>query len=459
MKLRFLIIFLYCSSLFALSNKEAIVVCQKRLSCNPGDIETHLKLARLLFKDGQYFESELEFKKVVRRHETSQILLELGNNLYLQGKINEAELIHKRGLVVEPRSTGHRNNLALIYEVQGRKHDSIKLLEELVRLAPKNNDSIVNLSLQYLCVGKLEEGFNGYEYRECGIKELNAFSFGEKLKTKKIKNKRVLLSTEQGIGDVFQFIRYAKKIKDLGAHVILGLHLPFLSKILSLCPYIDEIVLLKDSSCYFDYKVRLMSLPYFFKTSLDSIPNDFSYIKSDKKIENYWSEKLKKDKKFKVGLCWNVSQEKPNEFVYFKSNKRVISFEDLLKISDIDGVSFYSLQKEDQDNIGNGKTIIYGFGENFDKSNGSFMDTAAIMKNLDLVISVDTSTAHLAGALGVPTWILLPFESDWRWLLDRNDSPWYSSVRLFRQTKSKNWDLVLDRVKSELQKKLMKDKK
>ena len=377
------------------------------------------------------------------------------NKLYSQNKVEEAKKIYQDA-VKECESDAAMNNLAIILSEQHDIKGAIRLLKRL-KQRPGIDNSILrsirgNLAHRYLLDGNYSKGFEEYETRLPGTELYPYFTYKPEWNGESLYNKEILLVAEQGIGDAFMFIRYAKILKYLGARVVLGLHYKFLEKIFSLCPYIDKIIHLRSSYDKYDYRIRLMSLAHRFKTTVDTVPKVVPYMSSDEQLQNYWKKILRQDKNFKVGLCWNASQEKENETVLYQSNRRVVSIEKLAAIGEVHGVTFYSFQKEEQNNIVCKKLIVRGFGPDFDKAYGSFMDTAAVMKNLDLVITVDTSVAHLAGALGVPTWILMSYESDWRWMLHRNDSPWYPTVKLFRQPKSGDWESVIIEVNKELQK-------
>jgi hypothetical protein len=203
----------------------------------------------------------------------------------------------------------------------------------------------------------------------------------------------------------------------------------------------------------FDYQCPLMSLPLAFKTSLSNIPANVPYLKSNLEKSLFWKEKLGEKIKLRVGLVWSGGF-RPNQPELWSVNKRRnIPLAKLTVLKNLD-IDFYSLQKGQpaeselaeliRDNW-DGPHIV-----DFTSLLHDFSDTAALIENLDLIISVDTSTAHLAGALGQPVWILNRFDTDWRWLLDRSDSPWYPTVKLYRQEKAGDWDDVVQRVKADL---------
>jgi len=251
-----------------------------------------------------------------------------------------------------------------------------------------------------------------------------------------------------------QFIRYAKIIKDMGATVICKVQKP-LVKLLSSCPYIDEVFCEIDNSIKYDTHAQIMSLPRILNTTNNTIPNEMNYLYANPKLEEEWKEKLSQDKNFKVGLCWHVDpiHEKDKSPWSIRS----ITLKQFKPFAKLNGVSFYSLQKfkdyKPLMNLPKG-LLLKTFGEDFDEKNGAFMDSAAIIKNLDLVITVDTCIAHLAGALNKPVWMFLPYSPDCRWYLKRTDTPWYPTMKLYRQSKPNDWKNAIKKVASDLSKEI-----
>jgi ADP-heptose:LPS heptosyltransferase len=192
----------------------------------------------------------------------------------------------------------------------------------------------------------------------------------------------------------------------------------------------------------------MLNLPLAFKTSLETIPANIPYLYADEKLVTQWREKLSHDRTIKIGICWRGdAAHGAHKFMPIEYFKKLVA---------IPGITLYSLQKNDPAsslkpaNQADNSAIVQ-FPDEFDTTNGRFMDTAAVMKNLDLIITVDTSIAHLAGGLGVPTWLVLPFPAEWRWLENRSDSPYYPSMRIFRQKKFGDWNDVYDQVVTALQ--------
>jgi hypothetical protein len=274
--------------------------------------------------------------------------------------------------------------------------------------------------------GDFEAGWAGYEWRLRGAVAAVLPTAGQ----------RVLLCAEQGLGDTIQFLRYAPLVKALGTHVTLQCASE-LRQLASSARGIDQVIAAADAAQYsqnFDCRLPLLSLPRLFATNtIDRIPATVPYLSPDPKLIALWRKRLG-SAGFKVGLAWAGNPLHRND------RNRSIPLEALGDLVQTPGVRFFSLQKDG---------TLPG-AEPLGPALSNFAETAAAAANLDLIVSVDTSVAHVAGALHRPTWVLLPFAPDWRWMLDRNDSPWYPGMRLFRQSRRKEWKPVLDQVKSEL---------
>ena len=262
--------------------------------------------------------------------------------------------------------------------------------------------------------------------------------------------KKFLVYEEQGLGDVIQFCRYVPLLKQKGAKVIFKLK----KKMHTLLNNIDNDILFVDSfpeNSRIDFETPIMSLPFLFNTTLDTIPAKIPYIYTNDNDIMSWANCFKK-RTFKVGICWQGSK---NKIDYGRSFPLSL-FEDISKIPNVELISLHKGEGEKQiKEINFDLTIL---GNNFDAGENAFVDTAAVMMNCDLIITSDTAIAHLAGALGCPTWVLLKKIPDWRWMLERKDSPWYSSVTLYRQKQKDNWTHVFNKIQMDLQS-LIKEKR
>ncbi len=256
-----------------------------------------------------------------------------------------------------------------------------------------------------------------------------------------LEGSRILLHAEQGLGDTLQFVRYVPLVAARGGNVVLEVQTR-LHRLLAQTPGAGEVIHRGDALPEFDWQCPLLSLPWAFATALNSIPAKIPYVHPDPAQVAAWGQRLAGDS-LRIGLVWGGSPTFPHE------RWRSIPLAHLAPLTKLGGTTFYSLQMGPQTSqvkqLGSRVRIIDLQDEQED-----FADTAAIIANLDLVISIDTSVAHLAGAMGKPVWVLLHKSPDWRWLLEREDSPWYPTARLFRQSTLGNWQDVVARVEQNL---------
>ena len=293
-------------------------------------------------------------------------------------------------------------------------------------------------------------GFNEYEWRwksEDIEKQAEKRTFTQPLWLGKesLHNKTILLYSEQGLGDTIQFCRYAMLVAELGAKVILEVQKPLVNLLQNLTG-VSQLVEKGSALPEFDYQCPLLSLPLAFKTVIESIPNQIPYIHSGADKEDKWREHIG-ETGFKIAICWQGSTQGK---VDVGRSFPVSLFERLAKI---DGVRLISLQKNE--GIEQLKNLPIGMKvetlpDDFDGVENAFLDSAAVMKCVDLVITSDTALTHLAGALGVKTWLPIKYVPDWRWMLDRSDSPWYLNHRLFRQATRNDWTTVFKEMETEL---------
>jgi hypothetical protein len=250
------------------------------------------------------------------------------------------------------------------------------------------------------------------------------------------------LYAEQGLGDTLQFVRYARLLKEQGAAVVVECQKALLP-LLARCPGIDRLAALGGPQPAHDVCAPLMSLPYHLGTRLGTIPADVPYLMADPALIESWRCALAVRPGFKIGIAWQGNPQ------YTGDKERSISLTEFAPLAAIPGVQLVSLQKgagSEQLRAAAALCSVIDLGSRLDEEAGAFMDTAAVMKNLDLVVTADTVISHLAGALGVPVWVALPKVPDWRWLLEREDSPWYPSTRLFRQDRAGDWKSVFARI-------------
>ena len=326
-----------------------------------------------------------------------------------------------------------------------RFDEAIAHYDRALSINPNYFDALWNKSLSLLIQGDFESGLLLYESRWLSYKASEAagrrsFEKPTWLGKESLEGKTILLYGEQGLGDFIQFCRYVQLVSKNGGRVILEVP-KSLATLLKDLPGISLLVILGDELPSFDFVCPIMSLPLALGANLETIPSKNSYIASDPEKVAKWQLRLGEKRKKRIGLVWSGSASHKND------HNRSLTLTDMLKHLP-PNFEYVSLQKEvregDRDALTSSDVKHYG------DQLVDFSETAALCDLMDIIISVDTSVAHLAGALGKTTWILLPYVPDWRWLLDRDDSPWYSSIRLYRQETAGKWDEPLKKVSVDL---------
>jgi hypothetical protein len=370
----------------------------------------------------------------------------LANALKSQGDLELAIAHYRQALVTKPDFAEAVHNLGSTLQCQGKYHEALVCYEQAVRMSPELAEAHKNLSQLRLLLEDFELGWPEYEWR-WRTREMPPPVFSQpQWRGESLNGETILLHAEQGFGDTLQFIRYAPLVQALGARVVL-LCPPSLVPLLSRCRGIDELYGDEKSLPTVDCHIPLLSLPGIFKTTMASIPAKVPYLFADTSLVEQWKAKLEGVRGLRIGINW---QGRGGEGDF---RLRDLPLEALAKLAEIPGVRLISLQR------GEGREAllqaadrwpILDLGDQVDRERDAFMDTAAIMCNLDLVITSDTAVAHLAGGLAVPVWMGLPFVPNWRWFLNRNDSPWYPTMRLFRQQKANEWSNVLREMREAL---------
>jgi tetratricopeptide (TPR) repeat protein len=323
---------------------------------------------------------------------------------------------------------------------QGRLEQAIQRYDQALRLNPDYVEAQWSRSLVELLVGDFDRGWRDYESRHRRKKNAPR-DFPQPIwRGEPLNGERILLHSEQGFGDSIQLLRYVPLVQAVGGRVILDVPSSLL-RLAAGIPGCESVVATEEQPPPFDWHCPLMSLPLAFKTSIATIPSHVPYLKAPEQAKRD-ADKIKwVDHDLRVGLVWSGNPK------YAEDRNRSISLSQFSSLIHLEGVQFYSLQ------MGPAASQLGHVGipvVDLQSAIQDMADTAAMIAQLDLVITVDTSVAHLAGSLAKPTWVLLPYAPDWRWLMDRQDSPWYPTVRLFRQPKFGDWQSVMERVGSEL---------
>jgi len=430
--------------------------CYKQaLSYDPGLIDAVNPLSDMLKERLQCEDAVMYLRAAYERNPNHiGLAFNLANTLNMADHTQEALDIYLALNEKHQNDSSINYNIAYTYKKLGLLHEALPFYEKALSLRPDHYEALFSRGLTYLMLGDWEKGWEGYEYRwKRGDQPLRTYTEpfwrGESLQ-----DKHIYVYAEQGLGDTFEFVRYLKILKEMGAHITFSPQ-NSLRAVLKLCPYIDAILPHNERPATFDYFIPLVSLPYVFKTRVDTVPTDIPYLYADPILETYWREELSKDSNFKIGICWQGNSEYSTAFLRAAVASKSAPLKIFEPLTHIPGVSVYSLQRitgtKQVETMPSSMRLII-FGEDFDTSHGRFMDTAAVMKNLDLVVTIDTSICHLAAGLGIPVWNLLPTPADWRWMNTELYTPWYPNMRLFRQPQPGAWDPLMQEVVQELKK-------
>jgi len=438
---------------------KAIQLYQKALDSNPDSYELYYCLGNA-FRSIENYENAIDaLEKALNISPANPtIMIDLANTLHMVDEYERALELYQKSLDINPQCLNAAYNVGYtlkqcgdITNTRALFERSIELHTKTIELRPDYAMPHFSCALSYLTLGNFELGWPEYEYRWQAYNETPKQFAQPTWEGQSLEGKRILLYAEQGFGDTFQFIRYGKVLKDMGAHVIVQTQ-HRLKNIISLCPYLDEVVSDREQLPPFDYHIALMSIPMVLKTTVETVPSEIPYLHAKEELCKEWEQKLVQDKKLKVGICWQGNKQYRSTLIKKVVADKSIGLETFKPLASIPNVSLYSLQKvngtEQLDTVEHMDITTFG---TFDEDAGPFMDTAAIIKHLDLVITIDTSIGHLAAGLGADVWIILPFPADWRWLLDRNDTPWYPNVKLFRQPERGDWKSVMSQVVKELE--------
>lgn len=363
-----------------------------------------------------------------------------GNVLRALGRHADAVASYDRAIVLRPNHADAHNNRGQALRDLMRYDEALKSYDAALAAQPQHAMAHCNAAALRLLMGDFERGWAHYEWRwkKASVVRLNR-TFPQPLWRggEAIEGRTILIHSEQGLGDTIQFCRYVPLVAAQGAQVIFEVEPP-LYALMSQFSGVAQVVRRGDALPAFDLHCPLLSLPLAFGTRLETIPSENAYLHAPAERSGKWQARLGATPRPRVGLVWSGNPK------HERDRERSIALSALLPLVDA-GATIVSLQKEvraEDAAVLKERGDILPLGSEL----GDFADTAALISELDLVVSVDTSVAHLAAALGKPTWILLTHVPDWRWLMGRDDSPWYRSVRLFRQDASCTWDGAIARV-------------
>ena len=418
---------------------EAETAFRQAAALKPDYAEAHRNLGLSLRKQGRFEEAAIAFRRAtLLRPGYGEALANLAGAMRALGNAGEAAEAEREALAIQGGPPEAHNTLGLDLRNLRRLDQAIDQLRQAVKLSPEDPFVHFNLSLVLLEAGQIEEGFAEYEWRwKLPDFEKRRRNFSRpRWDGSGLNGRTILLYTEQGLGTNIQFIRYASLITERGGKVIVQCP-PVLARLFATVPGVSKVFAGgNEPSVPFDVHAPLASLPHLLKTTLESVPDRVPYFSVDLKLVETWQRRIEReDGILNIGLVW-AGNQKPDP-------DRTCPLSEFAPLARVKGVRFYSLQKgeyaKEAKHPPTGLNLI-----DLADGLGDFADTAAAVSLMDLVISVDTSVAHLAGALGKRTWTLLPYLADWRWLVAREESVWYPGMCLCRQMRQGDWPSAIE---------------
>ncbi|MCA9120933.1 MAG: glycosyltransferase family protein [Planctomycetaceae bacterium] len=431
---------------------EAVGAYHKALEIQPNFPIALSNLGNTLKQQGKFEEAEASCREALRlKPDYSTAFNNLGVALVAQGRLEEASKTFEQALALMPNDAVTHSNLSAALVRQGKFAEAEANSKQALSLNPNYAEAHKNQGIVWLLLGDFERGWPEYEWRwNCPGCRMPSYS-APMWQGEPLDGKTILLHHEQGLGDTIQFVRYAAVLKQMGAaRVVVKTQKP-LMKLLATGEGIDELVCADASLPPFDVHVPMLSVPGILKTNFETIPGQVPYIHPDPNLIASWKQRLAEYDGFKVGISWQGSPD------FHADAQRSIPLRHFSQVAAVPGVRLVNFQKGfgvEQIDALKGEFEVIDFGEELDRDSGPFMDTAAIMRNLDLVIAPDTSMIHLAGAVAAPAMIALSLSPDWRWFLKRDDSPWYPTVQLFRQNKLGDWEETFTRIAAAVAKRI-----
>ncbi|MES2307448.1 MAG: tetratricopeptide repeat protein [Verrucomicrobiota bacterium] len=415
---------------------EAEVAYREALKLNPKYVEAMANLGDLLQISGKLEEAEALYRLARENGDRSPELCYNEGNLYLKrDEYERAITCYDEAIAMNPQIAQPYSNRGVAYLASGDVRKAMASYQKAIALKPDFVDAHWNRSLAWLVTGNYEQGWPEHEWR-WKLKKYYRRKFPQPMwEGESFVGKRLLVFVEQGLGDTLHFARYLPLVKALGGTVILETQAP-LASLMKVAPGVDEIVLQNGILPEFDLLVPIVCLPRIFKTKVETIPSTIPYLNRPKVDDPL---KYDSSKRPRVGVVWAGSPIHDND------RNRSCPLELLIPLFQERKWNWVSFQKgpstEKLKQLPESASV-----ENWGDRFRDFVDTAWALDEIDLLITVDTSVAHLAGAFGKKVWLMLPFNPDWRWMLDREDSPWYPTFRIFRQDKARRWETVVEKM-------------
>jgi Flp pilus assembly protein TadD len=384
-----------------------------------------------------------QYRKAMElRPDAAEVPNNMGNALQGMGRAEESLEWYRRALELRPTYAEAYSNMASALRDMKRFEEAIEFFDKAIAIKSDYAGAHRNRALTLLAMGRLKEGFEAWEWRWVapGFNTPRRKWDRPTWEGEDLGGKTILLHHEQGAGDAFQFARYVPMVKARGAGSVVVETLAGIEPVMETVKGVERVVTAGKELGEFDVQLSLLSLPRVFGTTLETIPKEVPYLSAPADRKEKWARRMgARDGRLRVGVIWSGNMAHP------EIRRRRMSLGDLAPLGKVKDVALYSLQKDgparELANTPEGLVL-----EDLSGELGDFGDTAAAMEHLDLVISTDTSTPHLAGAMGKKVWVMLETSPDWRWLMDRGDSPWYPTMRLFRQKVRGEWGSVVGEV-------------
>jgi Flp pilus assembly protein TadD len=422
------------------------MLCQKAIELYPATASSHNNWAYALVRMNR-FEEALESCEtaLTLKSDFAEAYNTRGIALKNLQRYDQALASYDKAIVLKPDFAQAYNNRGIVLQNLARYDGALADFDHAIALKPDYAEACWNKGLFKLLLGQFDDGWRLYEWRKRtpDLHGSREFSQPEWRGDADLSGKTLFIHFEQGLGDTIQFCRYASLAEARGARVVLSVQ-DKLVRLVSGASSTAEVIGAETAPLNFDYHIALLSMPFALKTDVSDIPNNTPYLRAEPERSKKWAQRIG-NHGFKIGIAWQGAK-------LAADIGRSFSVGEFAGIARIPHVRLISLQKgdgvEQLEKLPEG-IRIESFGDELDAGD-SFVDTAALAESLDLIITSDTSIAHLAGALARPTWVLLRSVPDWRWMLDRSDSPWYPTMRLFRQKRAGDWSSVFAAVEREL---------
>ena len=437
-------------------NTEALDHISAALKLQPNSAVALSNLGLVLTKLGRPEEALASYDQALAiKPDYAEAFKNRGDGLLQLKRLDEALASYDQAIVLKPDYAEAFNNRGIALKELERLDEALASYDQAIALRPDYAEAFKSRAHCRLLAGQYKDGWQDHEWRwdtkEFPSKRPNMNA--PPWRGEEVRGRRLLVFAEQGLGDVIQFVRYLPLLVERQAKVTLLTTTKLFRLLRPLAMNMEVIGATKENDSY-DFQCALMSLPLRFNTDLSSIPNKVPYLAAEEKLVARWKARIG-EHGFKIGIAWQGNPNAPIDY------RRSIPLAEFVALSSLPGVRLISLQKHHGlDQLGRLQPDckIETLGDDFDSGPDAFVDTAAAMDSLDLIITSDTSIAHLGGALGRPTWLALKHVPDWRWMLDRDDSPWYPTMRLFRQPERDDWSSVFAAIERELRSLLVAQK-